>query len=264
MLIAGEKLNSSIPAIQKAVRDRDAASILEAARLQLECGADCLDINAGVFLEEEGDALEWLITTIQSQLKARIMVDSTNPPAIERALAADAVHDAILNSITLEEKRFNSMVPLAIRFSAGIVALPIEEGHIPHTAQERMTLAEKLLDRLTQAGMTQEKIYLDPLVMAASTEGTSAKATLETIRLMKEQFPGVHVIGGISNISYGLPERKLVNRTFLSAAICAGLDAAILDITDMLMKETLLAALALSGEDEYCLDYIRYFREKKR
>lgn len=262
MLIAGEKLNSSISSIQNAVRNKDSAFILQTAKQQMECGADYLDVNAGVFMEEEGAALEWLITTIQPQLKARIMVDSTNPAAIIRALAVDTIHDAILNSVTLEPRRFDGIVPLALQFNAGVVALPIDEGHIPHTTQDRLQLAGKLVDRLTKAGIAQDKIYLDPLVMAASTEGTSAGTTLETINLMKERFPEAHVIGGVSNISFGLPERKLVNRTFLAAAILAGLDAAILDITDVQMKETLLAALALAGRDEYCLGYIQYFREK--
>jgi cobalamin-dependent methionine synthase I len=263
MLIAGEKLNSSISSVKEAVARRDAAFITQLARQQLDCGAHYLDINAGVFMEEEGEALKWLVTTIQSQMPARVMVDSTRPAAVQQALQADSSHDAIINSVTLDPKRFDGIVPIAVEFGAGVVALPIDTGNIPHTAEGRLQNAEMLLNRLVQAGIMRDKIYLDPLVMAASTEGTSAATTLETIRLMKANFPDVHVIGGMSNVSFGLPERKLINRTFLAAAILAGLDAAIIDITDRAVKDTLMAALALAGRDEYCLGYIQYCREKE-
>ena len=131
------------------------------------------------------------------------------------------------------------------------------------TAEQKVDLATQLVERLTRAGLPLDDIYVDPLVFPLATESGSANATLDAIGEIMQRFPGVHTICGLSNVSHGLPVRKLINRTFLVAAIGRGMDAAIIDPTDMQLMQALLAAQAVYGRDDYCMNYIGAYQDGK-
>lgn len=262
MLIVGERINTSRKAIAPAVENRDAEFIIDTARKQFEAGANYIDANAGTLLKGEPDALEWLVTTIQDAVDAPICIDSPNPEAISRALK---VHkgQAMINSITAEKERYNGIVPLVKEYNAKVIALAMGDGGIPDNAEGRIAVARDLIDKLTGEGVKLENIYVDPLVYPVATGPQYGRAVLDTIRTVRSEYPGVHAICGLSNVSHGLPVRKLLNQAFLVMCIEAGLDAAIIDPLDQRLMSLIYASEAILGCDEYCTDYLMAAREGK-
>jgi len=262
MLIVGERINTSRKAIQPAVESRDAEFIIDAAKKQFEAGAHFIDANAGTLLEGEPDALEWLVTTIQGAIDAPICIDSPNPEAIKRALK---VHkgQAMINSITAEKARFEGIAPLVKEYGAKVIALAMGDGGIPSNAEGRVVVAKELIQNLTAMGIKLENIYVDPLVYPVANGGEYGKAVLDTIRTVKAEYPGVHAICGLSNVSHGLPIRKLLNQAFLVMCIEAGLDAAIIDPLDQRLMSLVYASEAITGCDEYCAEYLTAARAGK-
>jgi len=261
MIIIGEKLNSTLKAVRPAIEKYDAAAIQELARKQVQAGANYLDVNAGMFLEEEPERLEWLVKTVQEVTDVPLSIDSPNAEAIERALKANKNSKPIINSITDEKERFNSILPLILEYNTGIIALCMDDSGMPETVDERVTIAERLISKLTGHGVSINDIYIDPMVRPIGTGSHYGIVAIETIRKVKTEFPDVHITCGLSNVSFGIPARKLMNQTFLVAAMSAGMDGAILDPLDKKLMSFLYAAEALLGRDEYCMNYLTKFRE---
>lgn len=263
MIIVGERINSSRKAIAPAVAARDERFISEEALKQKAAGALYIDVNCGTMIDEEPECLEWLVKTVQeTNQEALCSLDSPSPVALERALK---VHRGkpLINSITGEKERLERILPLVRDYKTAIVALAMDDQGMPETAEERFAIAARLVTHLTQAGVNLDDIYLDPMVRPVSTGGQYGRVVFETIQKINREFPGVHTICGLSNISYGLPARKLINHTFLIMAMMAGLDAAILDPLDKRLMSLLHAAEVLLERDEYALNYITAFREEK-
>ena len=262
MLIVGERINSSRKEILEAIKARDTRFIQDEVKRQLNYGADALDVNAAMSREREADDMEWLVNVIQEVTDVPLCIDSPNPEAIKRALS---VHKgkAMVNSVTAEKKRINEIIPLVKQYHASVVALTMNEEGMPDTASARLDIAKRILETLLKSEIGREDIYLDPLVRPISTETNQAKEFLCALRLIKEELTGVRTICGLSNISYGLPKRSLINATFLAMALDCGLDAAIIDPADKMVRASLKASQALLGEDNYCLNYITAAREGK-
>jgi 5-methyltetrahydrofolate--homocysteine methyltransferase len=144
-----------------------------------------------------------------------------------------------------------------------VIALCQSEDAMADTADDKVKMAEQLVEKVTTAGIAISDLYIDPLVYPLSTNTQSAAATLDAIERIMNGFPGVHTTCGLTNVSYGLPARKLINRTFLVSAIGRGLDSAILDPTDTPLFAALKAALAVTGQDDFCMEYITAFREER-
>ena len=155
------------------------------------------------------------------------------------------------------------MLPLAREHGAKLIALVQGEDVPASTTAQKVDLASRLIERLTRAGVALDDIYVDPLVFPVATDSGSALATVAAIREIMARFPGVHTICGLSNVSYGLPARKLINRIFLVGAIAAGMDAAIIDPTDAELMSALFGAAAVFGRDDYCMNFIEAFRDGK-
>lgn len=259
MLIIGERINTSRKGIASLVENRDEQSIVEMARLQKEAGADFIDANCGTLLGSEAESLEWLVRTIQSQVETPVSLDSPNPEAIRRALA---VHrgKALLNSISMEKERLEGLLPLVREYRCSVVALAMDDNGIPESVEDRYQVVSRLVEALTGVGLSLDDIYVDPLVQPVSTGENSGMMVIETIRRIKASFPGIHTVCGLSNISYGLPERKLLNQAFLLFTMEAGLDAAILDPLDRRLMSLIWAGEALLGKDAYCRNYLTAFR----
>ena len=260
MILIGEKLNSSIPKTLEAFQARDEAAVDRLITRQAQAGAHYLDINTALCGEAELDTLLWVMKLVLSDSACGLMLDSPNPQVLAAALGEAGDRPVILNSVTLSQ-RLEELAPLAAETGAGVVALPILGG-TPETAQERVDLAARLLDALHGFGVQDSQIYLDILVESLGLAPEHAPVTLETLTLCKAAFPRVKTICGLSNISFGLPRRQLINTAFLASAITRGLDSAILDVTTEAIRDTCMAASAISGEDEYAMDYIRYIRRK--
>lgn len=264
MLIIGERINTSRKAIEPAVRDRDAEFIKKLAKDQVDAGATYVDINAGTLREGEPEALEWLVKTVQQAVDAPLCFDSPNAAAIERALGVyEDRGKPLINSITAESDRFAAILPLAKKYDTKLVALCMDDTGIQPDAGKRFAVARELVTRLTDAGIALDDIYVDPLTFPIGTGSDVGLAMLDTIQGIKREFPGVHVIAGISNVSQGLPVRKLLNQAMTILAMDRGLDAAIIDPLDKYLMALIAATRALLGQDDFCMDYITLSREGK-
>lgn len=262
MLVVGELINASRKPIAAAIEAQDAEAIQKVARDQYDAGADYIDVNAGIFVGQEAEYLEWLVKIVQEVVPAPCCIDSPDPKAIERALA---VHQgtAMINSISLEKERFDAMLPMLAGTELKVVALCMSDEGMPETCADRVQIADRLINSLVQKGIPIGNIYVDPLVQPVSTKSTFGVEFLNAIEEIMTKFPGVHTICGLSNISYGLPVRKLLNQNFAVMAIAKGLDSLIINPLDRQMMANLIAAETLAGRDDYCMNYLKAYREKR-
>jgi len=262
MLIVGELINSSRKAIKELIRSRNREAIQKIAISQVQNGADFIDVNAGVFMGEEPDCLKWLVETVQAAVDAPCCIDSPDPSAIAAALS---VHKgpAMINSISLEENRYEPLLSLVAGTDLTVVALCMSDDGMPETLSERLRRADNLINGLVQKQVALDRIYVDLLVQPVCTDSQSGSAFLDAVETVMKTYDGVHTICGLSNISYGLPLRRLMNRTFMIMAVAHGLDAAIVDPLDRDMMSAVITAQALAGHDDYCLNYLKAYREKQ-
>jgi len=262
MVIVGEKINTSRKGIEEAVMKRDATFIAKVAQEQAEAGANYIDVNAGTFLEQEVDYLCWLVETVQSEVDLPLSLDSPNPQALAEAMRRHK-GEPMINSISLEEDRFKSLLPVITSQPCCVVALCIAKTSMPTTTEERVQVGSELIEKLTGEGFPLEKIYVDPLIQPVSVDTNMGIASLGAINKIMNDFPGVNTICGLSNISFGLPERRLINRNFLALCLAYGLSAVILDPTDQKIMATLLTIEMLLGRDEYCGNFIDAYQNSR-
>ncbi|MDQ7783839.1 MAG: dihydropteroate synthase [Desulfomonilaceae bacterium] len=260
MIIVGEKINTSRPGMGEAVEQRNRALIVRTALDQAQAGADYIDVNAGTFPKDEAVHLCWLVETVQSELDLPLCLDSPNPEALSEGMKR---HNGapMINSISLEEDRFKAVLPIVASQPCEVVALCMGRASMPTTVEDRVEVGKELVAKLMEAGISAERIYVDPLIQPVSVDVQMGIAALGAIREIMKAFPGVKTICGLSNVSYGLPERRLINRSFLALAMSYGLSAAILDPMDRRLMGTLLAVDMLLGRDEYCEKFIEAYQE---
>lgn len=264
MLIIGERINSTRSKIREAISERNAAHILKEAKEQLAAGAEYLDVNCAVTSGDELQDLDWMISVIQSEIPdVSLCIDSPNYLAIERGLKVYKGKGRLfINSITGEDSRIHNIVPLAVKYNTKLVALTMNDKGMPDTAKDRLAIAEHIVERVKRDGFNIENLYIDALVRPISTEPAQAMEYLNSIKMIKS-LGGVKTICGLSNVSYGLPNRSLINSVFLAMAMSNGLDAAIIDPGERHIASSLAASNALLANDEYCAEYIKAFREQK-
>ena len=262
MIIVGEKINTSRKSIEEAVRKRDAAFIVKVARDQAESGANYIDVNAGTFLDRETECLCWLVETVQNEVDLPLSLDSPDPGALSEAIKHHR-GEPMINSISLETDRFQALIPVLTSRPCSVVALCMAQTAMPTTVEERVAVGSELISRLTDQGIPLEKIFVDPLVQPVSVDTGMGTAILGAIKGIMTDFPGVNTICGLSNISYGLPARQVINRNFLALGISYGLSAAIIDPTDRQLMTTLLTVEMLLGRDEYCENFIDAYQNSR-
>lgn len=261
MIIIGERINSTRKPIYEAIKAKNSAFILKEVRNQLSSGAHFIDINCAMTAGDEMQDIDWLVSVIQSEMKElSLCIDSPNYLAITRALSVyKGKGNLIINSITADEHRIRHIVPLATKHRARVIALTMDEKGMPNTKEERLEIAKKILKMTEPMGLKPDDIYFDPLIRPVSTEPGQAKEFLDAVPLIRAL--GARTVCGLSNISFGLPNRSLINATFLSMAAYSGLDCAILDPMDKKVMSSASASGAILAKDEYCAGYIKAFRE---
>ncbi|MBL7225248.1 MAG: methyltetrahydrofolate cobalamin methyltransferase [Desulfobacteraceae bacterium] len=260
MIIVGELINASRKGVAESIESRDSEYIQKVAIDQKSAGANYIDVNAGIFENKEADYIKWLIENVQEKVGVPCCIDSPDPKVIEAGLS---VHrgTAMVNSISLEKDRLEGLLPVISGTNIKIVALCTSDGGMPRTVEDRLKAAYELINLLVKKNIKLENIYVDPLVQPLATDTSFGYAFLLTIEKIMTQFKGIHTICGLSNISFGLPERKFLNRTFVVMAIALGLDAAIIDPLDKHMMANIIAAETLAGRDDFCTNYIHAYRE---
>lgn len=259
MIIVGELLNASRKPVAAALEAGDRAAVARLAADQVAAGADYVDVNAGLFEDREAELLCWLVETVQSASDVPCCLDSPNPEAIEAALA---VHRGtpMINSVSLERERWERLLPLLRGTGLQVVALCMSDEGMPVTCDQRLAIAGRLIEGLTGAGIPLDHIYLDPLVQPVSTDTACAAEFLGAVEEIMKRWPGVHTLCGMSNVSFGLPERRRINEAFLVMAVSRGLDGAILNPLDRRMAAALTTAEMLAGRDDFCARYLEAYR----
>jgi cobalamin-dependent methionine synthase I len=260
MKIIGEKINGTRKRVAQAIAERDAGFIKELAQKQSEAGSTWLDVNAGTHPEKEPDDLVWLIENVQSVVDTPLSLDSANPKALEIAIKA-VDKTPLINSISGEPERLEKILPLVAEHGCDVIALAMDDKKIPETFDKRMEVIDKVLEATRAAGVPDDKVYVDPLAMTIATMNQSAMIACDTIRTAHEKYPEAHFTMGLSNISFGLPSRKQVNRGLLILAMQAGLDSAILDPLDKELQAAIVTTELLLGKDKHCLNYLKASRK---
>jgi len=255
MLIVGELINTSRRAVAAAVEARDAAFLQDLARRQAEAGADMIDVNCGTRLGTEAAVMTWLVDLVQEAVDVPLCIDSPSPAVLAAGLSR-CRDKALVNSVSAEKERLREVLSLLGRYRTSVVALCLDDGGMPNSVADRLRIAGKLVPELTAAGVAEEDIYLDPLIKPLAVDTAHGPEALESTRALREKYPRVHLISGLSNISFGLPRRPLLNRAFALMCFALGMDAFILDPLDRDLMSLLTAADALGGKDGFCLKYI--------
>ncbi len=260
-LIIGERINpTSRKDIIRGLKNKDYQIIRNEAEAQIQRGAHALDINIGTPGIDQRETMGRIINILQRSFKAPIVIDSTDPEVIEKGLRT--FHGkAMVNSVNGEQKSLERILPLVKRYGAALIGLTLDETGIPDTAAERFNLAAKIVRECSRYGIPERDIYIDALSLTIGSDETAAIVTLETLRMIKENLK-VNTILGISNISYGLPRRDLINAAFLAMAIANGLDAAIIDPLDTSIMQTWRGASLLAGRDKNAGHYLAWTKEK--
>ncbi len=255
-VLIGERINpTGKKRVKEALRNKDMAYLLSEAVGQEEKGAHILDVNVGLPEIDEVELMRRAIFEIQSVTDLPLQIDTTDENAMEAALR---IYNgkALINSVNGEEERMNAVFPLAKKYGGVVIALTMDENGIPETAEGRVEIAEKIIERAKQFGIDKKDIIVDPLALTVSSKSDSAMVTLRSIEMLRER--GILTSLGVSNISFGLPEREKINSAFFTSALERGLNAAIMNPYSTGMMDSYHAYRTLHGLDEGCKDYIDY------
>lgn len=261
MVIVGEKINTSLKGITEAIKAKDKEFIQELAVRQSKQGSDYIDVNCGTLIDVEEEMLPWLVEIVQEVVDKPCCIDSPNPKALESALK---VHKGVpmINSITAEKSRYDDVIKLVKQYDAKIVALLIDdENGISPSDEVRTKIGIELINKMHEDGIQYENMYIDPLIQPISTDSNMGLVALNTIANIKQNFPEVHFMCGLSNISFGLPNRGLLNRTYLAMCMHAGLDGAVLDPGNSKMMSMIFAGEALLNKDRFTKKYLKAHRK---
>lgn len=257
--VIGERINTSRKLVQAAVAERDADYIIDDVKKQEAAGAAFIDVNAGARIGHETKDMRWLLETIQPVVKTPLTLDSPDPAVLDMAYAM--VETApMINSISLEKERFDAMVPFLRGKDCKVIALCMDDAGMPESSDDIVARAKNLVSELNKIDITTADIYVDPLIQPVSTDANKGRMVMKAVQDIKALFPEVHIIGGLSNISFGLPQRKIINRTFIALMMSAGMDSAIIDPLDDKIMATVKTANMLLGHDDFCMEYLKGVR----
>lgn len=258
--VVGERINpTGKKRLQQALREGDSAYPCAQAVAQAEAGAEVLDVNAGLPGIDEAATLERLVRDLQAVTDLPLQLDSSNPEALSRALR---IYNGkpIVNSVNGEQKTLDEILPLCKKYGAAVVGLTLDEQGIPTSAEGRFAIAQKIVKAATGIGIPKEDIYIDCLTLTASAQQEGAAQTLEALSRCKREL-GVRTVLGVSNISFGLPCRGYLNTTFLTMAMAAGLDLAIMNPNTPEMMAAVRAYRVLTSQDKQSADYVAAYAD---
>jgi 5-methyltetrahydrofolate--homocysteine methyltransferase len=259
--VIGERINpTGRKRLAEELKAGDYSTVVADTHSQVEAGADMLDVNAGIPLVDEAELLQRMLATIQAESDIPLCIDSSVIEALEAGLA---VYEgkALVNSVTGEDERLEEILPLVARHGAAVIGLANDETGIPETPQQRLDIARKIVAAAGDHGIGPEDVVIDPLAMTVGAATDAVTTTLETIRLIRDEL-GVNMCLGASNVSFGLPQRHVLNAAFLPMAMAAGLTSAIMN-TAPVCVEGVRAADLLLGHDPWGSSWIAAHRARQ-
>ncbi len=261
--IIGERINpTGRKKVLAALQKGNFGIVRQDAVDQIAAGAQILDVNAGVPGADEPALLKQVMSTVMEVTGVPLCIDTAKPEALAEALS---IYDgkALINSVNGEERSLDAVLPLAKEHGAAVIGLCMDDKGIPDTAEARLAVAARIIERAGKLGIGPEDIVIDPLAMSMGADSAAGMVALDTIKLLVEEF-GVNITMGASNISFGMPDRKYINSTFIAMAIHAGVTC---PITNPLVPEVNIAVLAADlsmGRDEYGMRWIKAYRRRKK
>lgn len=259
VIIIGENINPTRrKKLVSTLQEGNFEYVLELARIQIEAMADVLDVNVGFPGVDDVKLLPETVIAIQNKFDIPLCLDSPNPKAIEAALKV-AKGKCLINSVNGEERSLNAILPLAKEFGAAMVGLLMDDNGITHDPEKRLAIAEKILERALKLGIKEEDVVIDPLAMAVSADPNACMVTMETIRLIHQKL-GLNITMGASNISFGLPNREILNAAFMTLSILNGLTCPIANPEKI--AATVRAADLILGRDAYAIRFVENFQGK--
>jgi 5-methyltetrahydrofolate--homocysteine methyltransferase len=259
--IIGERINpTGRKKLAEELRNGDLSTVTLDTRSQVEAGADMVDVNAGIPLVDEAELLATMLQTVQAEADIPICIDSSVIEALEAGLA---VYEgkALVNSVTGEDERLEEILPLVARHGAAVIGLANDETGIPETPQQRLEIATKIVSAAGDHGIPPEDVVIDPLAMTVGADTEAVTTTLQAIRLIRDNL-GVNMCLGASNVSFGLPERFVLNAAFLPMAMAAGLTSAIMSTAEVCVNSVRAADLLL-GHDPWGASWIAAHRARQ-
>ena len=262
-VIIGERINPTRrKKLAESMAQGDFSVVQEDARKQVEAGAHVLDINAGVPGADEPALLKGAVQAVMAVTDAPLCLDTANPDALKAALEVYP-GKALINSTTAEESMMARIFPLAKQYGAAVIGVITDEKGVPPTPQARLDVARKLVQRAADFGIPAEDIVIDCLALTVGADHNAGRITLDAMQLVQGEL-GVNLNLGASNVSFGLPDRKIINVAYLALAIARGLTTAITDPTVPEIQTTVLACDLLMGRDEYSMRWIKGFRKRSK
>ena len=259
--IIGERINpTGRKAFAEQLREGDLSTVTTDALAQVEAGADMLDVNAGIPLVDEPELLRAMLRTAQEAVDVPICIDSSVIEALEAGLSVYEGR-ALVNSVTAEDERLEDILPLVARHGAAVIGLANDETGIPETPQKRLECARKIVSVANDHGIATADVIIDPLAMTVGADTEAVTTTLNTIRLIRNEI-GVNMCLGASNVSFGLPQRHVLNAAFLPMAMAAGLTSAIMS-TAPVCVEAVRASDLLLGHDPWGANWIAAHRARQ-
>jgi 5-methyltetrahydrofolate--homocysteine methyltransferase len=262
-VIIGERINpTGRKKVLAALQEGNFDVVRKDAVDQVAAGAHILDVNAGVPGVDEKALLQQVLRTVMEVSDVPLCIDTADPEALASALA---IYEgkALVNSVNGEEHSLGSVLPLVKEYGAAVIGLCMDDDGIPETAEKRLGVAAKIIERAGKMGISPDNVIIDPLALTMGSDSNAGRIALDTIELVVEEF-GVNISMGASNISFGLPDRKYINATFIAMSIYAGLTC---PITNPLVPEVSTAILAADlamGRDDYGMRWIKAYRDRQK
>ncbi len=261
-VIIGERINpTGRKKLGEALAEGNMEMVRKDALAQVQAGASILDVNVGYPGVDEPRMIVEAVKMVMDAVDAPICLDSANPAVMEAALSVYK-GKIILSSVTAEPQKMDEILPMVKRFGTAVVAMCMDESGIPNDAEARLAIATKIVSRAEALGIPREDIIVDCACMAVATEPSAALITLETVRLVRAKL-GCNITLGASNVSFGFPDRRVINSGFLPLAIAAGVNCPIVDPTVPEVSKAILTADLLLNKDEYGMNYIKAFRARQ-
>jgi 5-methyltetrahydrofolate corrinoid/iron sulfur protein methyltransferase len=262
MLVIGERINGMFQDVAIAIKEKNKEAIQDLAKKQVSCGASMLDVNVGPAVKDAGDAMKWLVETIQEAVDVGLSLDSTKPAVIEEGLKV-AKKKAMINSTTADKEKLDILVPMAKKYNSRLIGLTLGKSGVPRDRAQRSEYAAGILTACVEVGFNVEDLYIDPVVLPVNVAQPQGIEVLEALREFKLLYnPAPKTVVGLSNVSQGADNRSLINRIFLIMAQAQGLDAAIVDPMDNELMDAMITAELLLNKNIYCDSYLDAYRKK--
>ena len=262
-VIIGERINpTGRKSLLKELKEGKFDIVRQDAVAQVEAGAKIIDVNAGVPGEDEEPILRDMMHAVMEVTDMPLCIDTADNTALETALS---IYEgkALINSINGEEERLESVLPLVKEYDASVIALCMDDEGIPPTAEDRFRVAAKMIERADKYGISADRIVIDPLALTMGSDHNAGRISIETIEKVVAEF-GVNVTMGCSNISFGMPDRPVINSTFIAMSILAGLTCPITNPLEEEVKLAIQAADLVMGRDEFGMNWIKSYRARSK